>query len=89
MMVWVLASTGLSIFGTFLSGIGKLRVSLFHSILVMIINIPLSIWLAKFSVLGSAGVMLATLIGVLLRLTFQPRQTFMLIKGTATGVWNR
>lgn len=89
MMVWVLASTGLSIFGIFLSGIGKLRISLFHSILVMIINIPLSIWLAKFSVLGSAGVMLATLIGVLLRLSFQPRQTFKLIKGTATGIWNR
>src|SRR5690554_5310702 len=89
MMVWVLASTGLSIFGTFLSGIGKLRLSLFHSILVMIINIPLSIWLAKYSFLGSAGVILATLIGVLLRLTFQPRQTFKLIKGTATGIWNR
>lgn len=89
MMIWVLASTGLSIFGIFLSGIGKLRISLFHSILVMMINIPLSIWLAKFSVLGSAGVMLATLFGVLLRLSFQPRQTFKLIKGTATGIWNR
>lgn len=89
MMVWVLASSGLSIFGTFLSGIGKLRLSLFHSIVVMIINIPLSIWLAKYSVLGSAGVMLATLFGVLLRFSFQPRQTFKLIKGTATGIWNR
>ena len=89
MMVWVLASSGLSIFGVFLSGIGKLRLSLYHSILVMIINIPLSIWLAKFSALGSAGVMLATLFGVLLRLGFQPRQTFKLIKGTATGIWNR
>lgn len=89
MMLWVLASTGLSIFGTFLSGIGKLRLSLYHSVLIMIINIPLSIWLAKIPALGSAGVMIATLFGVLLRLAFQPRQTFKLIKGTATGIWDK
>lgn len=89
MMIWVLATTGLSIFGIFLSGVGKLRLSLYHSIVVMIINIPMSIWLANYSELGSAGVMLATLFGVLLRLFFQPRQTFKLIKGTAKGIWNR
>ncbi len=89
MMLWVLASTGLSIFGIFLSGVGKLRLTLYHSITVMIINIPLSIWLAGYSELGSAGVMLASLFGVLLRLLYQPQQTFKLIKGTATGIWNR
>jgi len=89
MMLWVLATTGLSIFGIFLSGVGKLRLSLYHSILVMIINIPMSIWLAGYSELGSTGVMIASLFGVLLRLFFQPRQTFKLIKGTATGIWNR
>lgn len=89
MMFWVISATGLSIFGTFLSGVGKLRISLYHSIFVMIINIPLSIWLAGFSQLGSAGVMLASLFGALLRVFFQPQQTFKLIKGTATGIWNR
>lgn len=89
MMLWVLATTGLSIFGVFLSGIGKLRLSLYHSIVVMIINIPMSVWLAGYSELGSAGVMIASLFGVLLRLFFQPRQTFKLIKGTATGIWNK
>ncbi len=89
MMFWVISATGLSIFGTFLSGVGKLRISIFHSVTVMIINIPLSIWLAGYSQLGSAGVMLASLFGVLLRLFFQPQQTFMLIKGTAKGIWNR
>lgn len=89
MMAWVIATTGLSIFGTFLSGVGKLRISLFHSITVMIINIPLSIWLAGYSELGSAGVMLASLFGVLLRLGYQPRQTYLLITGKAEGIWNR
>lgn len=89
MMLWVLATTGLSIFGVFLSGVGKLRLSLYHSVTVMIINIPLSVWLAGYTDLGSAGVMLASLFGVLLRLFFQPRQTFKLIRGTATGIWNR
>lgn len=87
MMLWVVLSTGLSIFGTFLSGVGKLKISIGHSILVMVINIPLSIYLAKYTMLGSAGVMLASVIGLSLRLFFQPIQTFKIIKGTAKGLW--
>lgn len=89
MMFWVISITGASIFGTFLSGVGKLRLSLIHSVVLMIINIPLSIWLAGYTELGSAGVMLASLFGVLLRLLFQPRQTYLLIRGKAHGIWNR
>ena len=89
MMAWVIATTFLSIFGTFLSGVGKLRLSLFHSVAVMLLNIPLSIWLAGYTGLGSAGVMLASLLGLLLRLIFQPRQTYLLIRGEAKGIWNR
>ncbi len=89
MALWAILTTGLSIFGTFLSGVGKLKISLRHAVLVMIINIPLSIYLAQFSILGSAGVMLASVIGLSLRIWFQPLQTFRILKGTAKGNWNK
>lgn len=89
MMIWVIISTFLSIFGTFLSGLGKLKISLFHAVFIAVVNIPLSIYLAGFPVLGSAGVILATLIGMSFRLLFQPAQTLKIIRGTATGIWNR
>jgi hypothetical protein len=55
----------------------------------MIINIPLSIWLAKMPILGSAGVILASLLGASLRLLFQPYQTWLIIREKASGIWAR
>ncbi|HKL02350.1 MAG TPA: oligosaccharide flippase family protein [Cryomorphaceae bacterium] len=89
MMVWVILSTFLSIFGTFLSGLGKLKISVFHAVFIALINIPLSIYLAGFPALGSAGVILASILGTCFRLFFQPLQTFKIIRGTARGIWNR
>ncbi len=89
MAFWVILSTGLSILGTLLSGLGKLRITLYHAVFVMIVNIPLSIWLAGFPALGAAGVMLASILGASVRLLFQPLQCYRLIKGTASGIWNR
>lgn len=89
MMLWVIFSNLLTIYGTFLSGVGKLRLSLYHAIFVMVLNIPLSIYLAGFEQLGSAGVILASLIGTLFRFLFQPVQTYKIINGTARGIWKR
>ena len=86
---WVVLSALLSIFGTFLSGVGKLKVSLFHAVFVIIVNIPLSIWLAQISFLGSAGVILASIIGASARLLFQPYQTYLILKKKAKGIWAR
>ncbi len=88
MMLMVLTTAFVTIYGTFLSGVGKLRLSLSHAVVVMVINIPLSIYLAKIPSLGSAGVMLASLLGTALRLFFQPVQTYKILKGTAKGWWN-
>ncbi len=87
MAAWIIVSSGLSIFATFLSGVGKLRLSLYQAVFVMVINIPLSIYLARFEALGSAGVILATLAGAMLRLFFQPRQAWLILNGNAMGIW--
>lgn len=87
--VWVSLSSGIAVFSNFLSGVGKIRLSVYHAVFVMIINIPLSVWLAGPCGLGSTGVILASVLGMVPRLILQPLQYRLIISGKARGIWNR
>lgn len=89
MALWVLLSTSTMVFANFLSGISKIRLSLWHSVFVSVINIPVSIFFAKNMEMGSAGVILASVICVFPRAIFQPIQYWKIINGKATGIWNK
>jgi O-antigen/teichoic acid export membrane protein len=89
MALWVLLSTSTMVFSNFLSGISKIKLSLWHSVFVSIINIPLSIFFAKNLAMGSAGVILASVICVFPRAIFQPIQYWKIINGKAKGIWNQ
>ena len=89
MGAWILLSTWVRIFGQFMNGVGKIRLSIYHSIVVMIINIPLSIWLARDLGMGPKGVILATAICVLPQAILHPIQYRRIISGTAKGIWNK
>ncbi len=89
MTIYVLLVTSIMVFGNFLSGVGKVRLSTYHSIFVGIINIPLSIFFAKNLGMGSTGVILATCVGVVISILFQPIQCWKIINGQAKGIWNK
>ncbi|MCO6498781.1 MAG: oligosaccharide flippase family protein [Vicingus serpentipes] len=89
MALWVLFSTGTMVFSNFLSGVSKIKLSLWHAVLVSIINIPLSIFFAKNLGMGSAGVILASVACVFPRAIFQPIQYWKIINNKAKGVWNQ
>jgi O-antigen/teichoic acid export membrane protein len=89
MACWVLISSWTSLFGNFLSGVGKIRLSLYHSFAMIIINIPLSIFLAKYLNLGSAGVIIGTCICVLPQVFLHPIQYKKIITNTAKGIWGK
>lgn len=89
MAIWVIVSTSTMIFSNFLAGVNKIQLSLYHAIFVSILNIPLSIYFAKNLEMGSIGVILATLIGVLPRAIFQPIQYWKIVNGKAKGIWNK
>ena len=89
MGVWVLISTWTSIFGNFLSGVGKIRLSLYHSFAMIIINIPLSVFLAKYLNLGSTGVIIGTCLCVLPQVFLHPIQYKKIINNTAKGIWGK
>ena len=89
MACWVLISSWTSLFGNFLSGVGKIRLSLYHSFAMIIINIPLSVFLAKYLNLGSTGVIIGTCICVLPQVFLHPIQYKKIITNTAKGIWGK
>ncbi len=89
MAIYVVSASVVTIFANFLSGIGKIQLSLYHSIFVGLLNIPLSIYFAKNLGMGSTGVILATCCGVFISLIFQPIQCYKLLHGTAKSIWNK
>lgn len=89
MALWMLISTWTSIFGNFLSGVGKIRLSLCHSFAMIVINIPLSIFLAKHLNMGSTGVIIGTCICVLPQVFLHPIQYKKIINNKATGIWGK
>jgi O-antigen/teichoic acid export membrane protein len=89
MGVWVLISSWVTIFGNFLSGVGKIRLSLYHSLIMIIVNIPLSVFLAKYLNLGSTGVIISTCLCMLPQVFINPIQYHKIINFKAKGVWNK
>ena len=78
-----------NIFNYFINGIGKIQVSLITYIIMGMLNIPLSILLAKGFNLGSTGVMLGTCLCLLINPFVGYIQYKKIIDGRAQGVWFR
>ena len=72
----------------FLNGVGKIKLQMINASISVIINIPLSIFLAKYVGLGSAGVILATAISFLIYLICTKIQYEKIINNRAVGIWN-
>ena len=88
MAVYIIAYTFNAIFVVFINGTGKLQLQLYSSIASIILNIPLSIILAKTFGIGTPGVMMATIICISPMLVVGPLQTKKIINNSAKGVWN-
>jgi O-antigen/teichoic acid export membrane protein len=77
-----------NIFALFLNGVGKIKLQLYSGIFVGIINIPLSIALAKL--LHSVdGIVLSTCLCLLISSVWSPIQYLKIVNGTAKGIWNK
>lgn len=77
------------IFIYFINGVGKLRVQMLYGVAAAIINIPLSILLAKKLQFGTTGVIMATLICQSAALVLFIVQYKKIIKGELGGVWGK
>ena len=77
------------IYVNFINGVGKIKLQIITSIISMIINIPLSIFLGKYLGWGSTGVVLATCFSLGYSVILRPIQYHKLINNTAKGIWNK
>lgn len=70
-----------------INGLGKIKLQLFCSVFAALVNIPLSIYLARELELGSASVMIATCISLLPASIMGTIQAKKLSNGSAHGIW--
>ncbi|MCD6660639.1 MAG: oligosaccharide flippase family protein [Lentimicrobium sp.] len=78
-----------SIFVYFINGTGKIKLQLITSVIVAVLNIPLSIFLARNLGMGAAGVILGSCITYLPGAILGPIQYYKLVNERATGIWGK
>jgi O-antigen/teichoic acid export membrane protein len=76
-----------SVFSTFLNGVGKITIILIISVLISILNIPLSIYFSKL--FGISGVVISSSLCLLLGAIVGSIQYKKIISFRAIGIWNR
>ncbi|MFO8002217.1 MAG: MATE family efflux transporter [Marinilabilia sp.] len=89
MMVFYMMKSWNNVFVYLINGVGKIRLQLYMSLVISVINIPLSIYFAKNLEMGSVGVILGTIVCLLFGAVLHPLQYKKIINGTASGVWNK
>jgi O-antigen/teichoic acid export membrane protein len=75
-------------FTYFINATGKVKVQMYSIAVTSVINIPLSIFLAKNLNLGVSGVILATIICLIPHAIICPIQYLKIINNRAYGIWN-
>ncbi len=78
-----------NVFAYFLNGVGKIRLSLYYSIFAGVLNIPLSILLAKNLNMGISGVIAATLLCLIVSSILIPIQYNKVINKKDFGIWGK
>ncbi len=78
--IFVIISIWSNIFSYFVNAINRIKIQLYSSIIAMLINIPLSIFIVKFYQTGTYGVVIATIISLTIFSVIGPIQTYMILK---------
>lgn len=87
--IFTIVQTLNMIYTHFLNGTGKLLIQIITVLFAAIVNIPLSIFFAKYLNMGTPGVLLATNLSVILFIFLRKIQYHKIITNNAYGIWNR
>jgi len=87
MALFVLMLTFNQVYVNFINGVGIIKIQLITACITMVINIPISIYLAAFTELGVAGVILGTCVCMGYSVVLRPLQYYKVISGKGKGVW--
>ncbi|MDP9076353.1 MAG: hypothetical protein M3O71_02925 [Bacteroidota bacterium] len=78
-----------NIFAYFINGVSKIRLQLYSSIFIGLVNIPLSYILVKYTQLGMSAIVIANSLCLLISSIWSPIQCYKIINNKATGLWNK
>jgi O-antigen/teichoic acid export membrane protein len=87
--VYVLIITWSSIFVNFVNGIGKIRLQLFYSVAIAIINFPLAIFFSRNLGFGVTGLVYSNCICLLIGAIAGTIQYRLIITKKARGIWQQ
>lgn len=85
--LYVIIITWSSIFVNFINGVGKIKLQLYYSIIIAIINIPLSVFLIKSLNLGVAGIVYSNCVCLGIGALLGTIQYFKIIDKKDVGIW--
>ena len=68
------------IFSTFLTGISKIKETMISTVLGTLLNIPVSVYLAKYMQLGTTGVILGSIVSIAIGIWIAPLITYRELK---------
>lgn len=80
MALFIIVSTWNNVFAFFLNAINEVKIQMYTSVLALIINIPLSIFIVRYFDTGVSGIIIGTVISLLFFAIAGPIQTFSLLK---------
>lgn len=83
--IYSIVNSWTNIFSLFLNGAGKIKMQLYASMVGMVLNIPLAIFLGKK--FGISGVILSGVILCVINMIIEPIQTNKLLNNKAKGIW--
>jgi O-antigen/teichoic acid export membrane protein len=86
---YIAVSNWIALFTNFSNGVGKLRLQIFYSIIMGIVNIPLCFALVKKFNFGSYAMPLSNFICLIIGAVISYIQYVKIINGKATGIWNK
>lgn len=89
MAIFVSTFTYSMVYNYFINGVGKIKLHFIISIVIMLLNIPLSILFARYLEMGVSGIIIASSVCMVLNILFMPLQYYKLINNKATGIWNK
>lgn len=89
MAIYVAVTIFYAPFTYFINGTGKVKLQMYSILLTSIINIPLSIFLAKNMEYGVSGVIFATILCLVPHVVLCPIQYLKIINNKAYGIWDK
>ena len=86
---FVLISLWDNIFVYFLNGVGKIKLQLYITIFITILNIPLAVFFAKYLNLGIGGVILSSVVCLIPSAILFPIQYSKIMQNKARGIFDK